>query len=323
MKSEIFYPRLPMESNLEKSASIDERFCAAWLREQGFDPTGNLNEALFTNLNPWRTSTAMFEAASAGEIGVCLFLHSHGAAASVRTKNSNGRTPLYAACFRGHLGVVKWLCTVGALDDIHTKDLFGRTTMLAACSRGHLHVAKWLFNNGAARDIRTADIVYGAPLRAACEQKHLNIVLWLVLHGAANDVNSGHVNQEVLQSTQRGIEALDFRDRVRLRASLTSLIADNAHFSSLVLTAMHFDGSATSARPISRLCGHEETLLVVIADFAGILRGRLLRNAREVLGGLDEVLKLWWGETHRSRRFDGSPFLSYHESLGPTIHSHI
>ena len=36
-----------------------------------------------------------------------------------------------------------------------------------------------------------------------------------------------------------------------------------------------------SPSPLYLLCGHEETLLVTIADFVGVLRGRQLRNARE------------------------------------------
>ena len=33
--------------------------------------------------------------------------------------------------------------------------------------------------------------------------------------------------------------------------------------------------------PLALLCGHEDTLLALIADFVGVVRGRQLRNARE------------------------------------------
>ena len=41
--------------------------------------------------------------------------------------------------------------------------------------------------------------------------------------------------------------------------------------------------------PLNLLCGHEETLLALIADFVGVVRGRQLRNAREAADGLAAI----------------------------------
>jgi len=35
---------------------------------------------------------------------------------------------------------------------------------------------------------------------------------------------------------------------------------------------------------LALLCGHEKTLVVCIADFIGVVRGRQLRDARKALG---------------------------------------
>ena len=50
---------------------------AAWLREKGFDPEGGLCKAIQSKYGD--TTTAMGEAAWAGELGVCRFLWEHGA----------------------------------------------------------------------------------------------------------------------------------------------------------------------------------------------------------------------------------------------------
>ena len=74
---------------------------AAWLGEKGFDPEGDLCKAIRSKDNGWGfTSTAMWEAACAGELGVCRFLWEHGAAATIRTKDSDGWTRLAASSER-------------------------------------------------------------------------------------------------------------------------------------------------------------------------------------------------------------------------------
>jgi len=91
--------------------------------------------------------------------------------------------------------------------------------------------------------------------------------------------------------------------RIWLRGPFEALINEHAAFTSLVLTATRFVGptappppseiAAKKLRPGSSdvpndcmlplLRGHEKGLLSLIADFAGVVRGRPLRNAREAL----------------------------------------
>jgi len=228
---------------------------AAWLREKGFDPEGDLCAAIVSNYGD--TTTAIGEAAWAGELGVCRFLWEHGAASAVRTKNSNsseGWTPMYAACFGGHL-----------------------------------HVAKWLFEKGAAEDIRTTDNNGSTPLSRSC--RHLDVAAWLVLQGAANN-DEGHVDQAILQRDVRAGHLPNLIPPLQL------LVNENTAFKPLVLTATRFAAVPQDGAPLHRskrranptprcalalLRGFEGSVLRLIADFAGVVRGRQLRNALEAL----------------------------------------
>ena len=46
---------------------------------------------------------------------------------------------------------------------------------------------------------------------------------------------------------------------------------------------------ASAGWPLPLLAGHEGAVLALVADFAGIVRGRQLRNARETLRALDKA----------------------------------
>ena len=116
---------------------------------------------------------------------------------------------------------------------------------------------------------------------------------WLLLQGAANG-DDGHVDSVILH------ENAPEENRPALRASLLDLAKTHATFVSTMLPATTrflalpqptqektraAKRLAAAARPcdLAALRSHEETLLALIADFAGVVRGRELRNAREVL----------------------------------------
>ena len=101
---------------------------APW--REGFDPEGDLCTAI--------QNTAMLRSAFAGELGVCRFLWEHGAASTIRTKNTLGWTPMWIACAKGYLDVAKWLFNVGGAEDIRTKNDGGcsYTPMFTACAKG-------------------------------------------------------------------------------------------------------------------------------------------------------------------------------------------
>jgi hypothetical protein len=94
-----------------------------WLRSKGFDPSGDLSEA-------------MIAAVLAGELRVCQFLL--GRPLKWDSRRKLHRRLLFYACVGGHLEVVKWLIHMGA--DIRTKTPSGATSMFVACTKGHIIV---------------------------------------------------------------------------------------------------------------------------------------------------------------------------------------
>jgi hypothetical protein len=209
---------------------------------------------------------------------------------------------MFIACEQGHLDVAKWLFEVGAAEDIRTKDNVGNTPMLIACREGHHDVATWLFEVGAAEDVRTKDNDGQSPLYdAAAFDIHDSIMTWLVIQGAANDEASYHVDAAILAR-----DTYDGHRRTTLHQNLTALLDQHSIFIRLVIPAAHTANAAPvdaipSAcdaifseephishvpSPLALLCGHEESLLALIADFVGVVRGRQLRNAREAAAAL-------------------------------------
>jgi len=73
--------------------TIVRSYCAYPCFWQGVDPDGDLDGVLRpkrSTRTPWITCTPLNEAAYQGELGVCHFIYEHGAADTVRTKNSDG-----------------------------------------------------------------------------------------------------------------------------------------------------------------------------------------------------------------------------------------
>jgi hypothetical protein len=125
----------------------------------------------------------MYEAAFAGELGVCQWLYEHGAAATARLKNNEDRTPLWAACKRGYLPIAKWLYSVGAAGDVSLQNNERRSPLHISCMQGYLDVAKWLYDVGAKGDLVCKDKYGATPFWMACYNGHLNVARWLLSVG--------------------------------------------------------------------------------------------------------------------------------------------
>jgi len=162
---------------------------AAWLRERGYNPDGDLCESIPDKHHSWISRTAIFAAVEAGELGVCRFIWEH-TASMIRSQNTYGNTPMYQACRFGLLDVASWLLEAGAGPDTRTQDNSGYSPMLLACQNGKLDVAKWLYNMGAAEDIRTKNHNGVTPMLSACTQCHLSVSKWLFQVGAAEDIRT-------------------------------------------------------------------------------------------------------------------------------------
>lgn len=391
-----------------------DSYAVDWLRKSGFDPAGDLVDPRLparareqpNDMEDYR-STALFEASLVGELEVVKWLFEHGAASTLRTPDSQGKTPLFGACSGGHLDVakwlhdkgasgdisvvnkyqqtpmimaaqeghlhiIKWLFSVGATQDVRTKNHLGQSPMLVACSWGHLHVCKWLFDAGASQDVFTKSNMCWTPMHVACLQgqievlkwllgpagasqevhartkrgtttlllatKHLKVMQLLLAHGVVDEIRlpdrSGSTPlQNVLNEEVVCVESLtllvlngaacgedghvngsilgNFLRRRRdptiqaLRHSLSVLLEEHSIFVNPVLAgirgkdrdpsisrqACEPDGPRLPKRKrqlvprslLEWLQGHDQSLVPLIADFAGIIRGRKLRNAKEML----------------------------------------
>ena len=178
--------------------------------------------------------------------------------------------------------MAKWLFEAGAAQDVRSKDAAGQTPLFCDCYAGHLDVAKWLFKVCSYRDSWPKDRDGKTPIRETCEEGHLDVVQWLILEGAANN-QEGHVDLEIVQDEI--VDALDGPSEGDLLECLGVLLDEHAAFMKLILpaTARVDLESQTSPSSLSMLNGYQGSLMVLIADFVGVARGRRLRNLRETV----------------------------------------
>lgn len=248
---------------------------------------------------------------------MCHFLWGNGAASTIRTKNSSGETPMFAACECGHKNVAQWLFEVGAADDIFVEDgSHGCTPMFAACKAGQLDVVEWLLDSGASNDIRTKDCYGNTPMHAVCREGRLDVAMWLYKVGAADDIRSTNtdgwtpmyaaVEQQRFDVVQwifhlggldigAGIYSQQHLQRFfhplhHVHAAFFSLVLPAVRFRTLLIPT--FDAKAQTLAPsaLALLRGHEETVLSLIADFCGVVRGWQLRHVREAAAANSAVL---------------------------------
>jgi len=131
-----------------------------WLRQHGFLPSSELrkdakldvahrvSEDISKELPPLPT-TAIHEAAAHGNIQVMEFLKANGRLEAVRSRNSEGRTPLFLACQGGHLQAAQWIYANGASGDVRTADFCGRMPLDIARAQKFVRIMRWLDTVGA------------------------------------------------------------------------------------------------------------------------------------------------------------------------------
>ena len=211
---------------------------------------------------------------------------------------------MYGACDKGHLKVAQWLFDNGAAEDVRTADRDGDTPMFWACCRGYLRVVQWLYDVGAAEDVRRANKSGKTPMLYG----KLEVVLWLILNGAANNNSTGRVDQSIIIKEFRlSEEPLSFHvsKKQKVQSAMEDLLSDHCNFISIFLPAVYSGVAAhgslipepeknkpnklarkspmrTSLGPchLPKLRGLESSVVAHVADFAGVVRGRQLRNLR-------------------------------------------
>jgi ankyrin repeat protein len=254
--------------------------------------------------------TIMFIACRHGHLTTAQWLYEVGFN-DVNTPDNWGTTPIHAACVVGYdkyLDVAKWLFEMGA--NLHTVDGFGRTPLISVCtdSRDMLPEAKWLISKGV--DIHHPDghgdtaMYYaclnenkklmeylheeGADVRAVYQGRsllhcmldeeigitRLKAATWLLLHGAITD-KDGYID----------LLDLDLDPfRLSLKPHFDELFEGREGFMCL-LGGMYVPSRRKRAKGscvLPMLRTGKFRVLPLVAEFAGVVRGRGLRIARQV-----------------------------------------
>ena len=229
----------------------------------------------------------MHEACWLGELEVCKYMHNAIGKRVVHVESSSGATPFFVCCYGGHVHLAEWLIDVGA--NIRQPNALKETPLFVASCRGFLRLVKWLVAHGAAEDTNTTTDYGSSPVRIAVSCRHFELACYLMVQGSVEPF--GGINEVlVVQCTSFSSELKGFLLRL-----VNSAVLHHATFSRLILPAVCLTTSPaaglikcqkktqlTCTAPLARLRGHEGTILVEIADFAGISRGRGLRNMLRV-----------------------------------------
>jgi hypothetical protein len=183
------------------------------------------------------------------------------------------------ACSKGHLDIARWLFKAGAQADVRTQNSCGDCPMVEACRNEHLQVAEWLYEHGASDDIRVISQDFSV---VRWQINHgSEMAPWLFIHGVAHS-SAGDFNKSLLGGRHYKLSRKFISDQ------MVAVLKDHSNFMSLILPAINRDFSIFTSRlelpvcHLSLLQGHEKTLVQKIVDFAGIPRGRCLKNARDV-----------------------------------------
>mmetsp|Transcript_86442 Transcript_86442/g.167488 ORF Transcript_86442/g.167488 Transcript_86442/m.167488 type:complete len:371 (+) Transcript_86442:75-1187(+) len=247
----------------------------------------------------------MLKACQMGHLAVAEWLFSVGAGEDIRTPNNFENGPLSVACAMGHAHIAQWLVLKGAANFI----------MPRLDARGNIEVQDPTPRPRPNELVRHARAPLGVDSGHVCDK----ILLHDVSEESRRDVYlsldhllMGHLcfARLILPAVSRGVLA-SYRDHDV--SSATQPAAPSSSSSSSQFMAASSPASAsqlpaaqeendgveptakrvavsfpaqTNRCHIGLLCGHEHTLLPLIADYIGVERGRRLRIAREAAGFL-------------------------------------
>jgi len=170
--------------------------------------------------------------------------------------------PLYHACKNGNLAVAQWLVQEGASVHVTTN---GQTPFYAAATMYHMEVMVWLHSVGAS--ITAPDPQGFTPLQRVCTMQlsyndrfyFFYYAVWLILNGAVSN-RQGYISKAALRK-QVG------KGRKFVLENIERLLEETARY----------------ARALMRVRGRlPDDVVGHIADYVGVLRGRKLRNARQI-----------------------------------------
>jgi ankyrin repeat protein len=264
-----------------------------WLFDAGLTDVNTLDK---NGANPLHDTCAY------GSLRTAEWLVSVGV--NIHVQDTFGKTPFMRACQHDHLPMAQWLFSKGA--DIHPRNWFGHTALLTACKYDSYDVAEWLLEIGA--NIHDQDRHGDTAMFFACESENVRMMELLLKHGAGTrDLNQG---KPLLQCTLQfshfkaatwlllhgaitngdGFIDLDFDLRphkLSLKSHFVDLFQQREGFLCLLpglYSSMERKRKRRKANGclLPRLLQGKYRVLSLVADFAGVARGRELRIARQV-----------------------------------------
>lgn len=265
----------------------------------------------------WRDAcgrTLLLYACSAGHLGVMQLLRRFGAC--VRTPDDNGRTPMSWAIYTGRLDIAQWLYSAGAAEDVRTPTRTECAPLFESCIRGvPLEILQWLYDSGAAGDICKKNQAGCGPLHLACSMGHVRHVKWLLDHGARPDLYAknvfGHtplesatricnywrvdvvmyliVEEGVLNAPSGQLCPKTLNQMVPSESARTEVLRRCREITQTHATFRTIL-RAVNRSNLSALAGFEESVMVLIADFLEVFRGKKLRVVRDAARVLTDEL---------------------------------
>jgi len=265
-----------------------------WLEKIGFNDD-NLCAKIPSKRVPWVLSTAMYEAAARGEIHVCKYLRKQGASATIRTKVNSFSTPLLIACEHSHLDIAQWLLTHGAADVADECADNGGGPSGGGPSGGGGGggtVATVVVGKGALLDqvggqARALRQALAAALCAHRDFAGLVVPAVCGLPGRSSAAGQQYQSSAPPRGLAEGGKPIDGGGSGGgcVRGSDEECAGEQG--SAARARGGAYGGSCGGSCGGSGCCllpllaGHEATLLALVADFAGVERGRRLRRLRE------------------------------------------
>jgi ankyrin repeat protein len=176
--------------------------------------------------------------------------------------------PMMAACKRGKMNMVKWLLPHS---NINHKNADGYTPLWSACYYGHLDVVKLLVGNGAVVNRVHAR---NSPVLAACMNGSVELMKFFLKEGYP----PGRL--EVITASERdNVSLLEWliheigHQRVTIRNQTKTILLSRFHRTLRAHSSFQVF--------IGRMFLGNNLVKELIAEFAGVVRGRKLRNVRE------------------------------------------
>ena len=291
----------------------DEETAREKMKEAGFDPDDvtkqcelSLDARKAINMNyPGFSMGPMAYFCSIGDLEMCRYLLSKGASTTAISRNIDhgnfAQHPMYAAARGGHLDVCKWLYKHGAEEDIGGRNTMGYTPLGCTTSQA---CCRWFILKG----VLSLDDKPGIVDPERMRQRY----------GIAPRVRNGvihDVRPQLLEWAQQSVQthssfmtflmgtlpaAVPTFSCAALRSLLVErlLSKDAAEMVMKNTPNNEYERLWSSLRSkiikrVTPVCYLEEKIgiLELIADYAGVVRGRDLRILRSLVGPLSKYLE--------------------------------